>query len=51
MTQVDITDPQGYVRRVQFGPSGYKTSDTHALGQPEEQTIAYSYYAHNSLKL
>lgn len=50
VTQVDITDPRGYVRRVQFGPSGYKTSDTHALGQPEEQTITYSYYADNSLK-
>jgi RHS repeat-associated protein len=50
VTQVNITDPRGYVRRVQFGPSGYKTSDTHALGQPEEQTITYSYYADNSLK-
>ncbi|HEY2499110.1 MAG TPA: RHS repeat-associated core domain-containing protein [Candidatus Angelobacter sp.] len=50
VTQVDITDPRGYVRRVQFGPSGYKTSDTHALGQPEQQTITYSYYADNSLK-
>ncbi|HZU32096.1 MAG TPA: Ig-like domain-containing protein, partial [Candidatus Angelobacter sp.] len=50
VTQVDITDPRGYVRRVQFGPSGYKSSDTHALGQPEQQTITYSYYADNSLK-
>lgn len=50
VTQVDITDPRGYVRRVQFGPSGYITSDTHALGQPEQQTITYSYYADNSLK-
>jgi RHS repeat-associated protein len=50
VTRVDITDPRGYVRRVQFGPSGYKTSDTHALGQPEEQTITYAYYADNSLK-
>jgi RHS repeat-associated protein len=50
VTQVDITDPRGYIRRVQFGPSGYKTSDTHALGQPEQQTTTYSYYADNSLK-
>lgn len=50
VTQVDITDPRGYVRRVQFGPSGYKSSDTHALGQPEQQTVTYSYYADNSLK-
>jgi RHS repeat-associated protein len=50
VTQVDITDPRGYVRRVQFGLSGYKTSDTHAQGQPEQQTLTYAYYADNTLK-
>jgi RHS repeat-associated protein len=48
--QVDVTDPRGYSRRVQFGPTGYETSDTHALGQPEQQTVTYSYYADNTLK-
>ena len=33
-----------------FGPAGYITSDTHALGQPEEQTVTYEYYADNTLK-
>lgn len=50
VAQVDVTDPRGYVRRVQFGPTGYVTSDTHALGQPEEQTVTHSYYADNLLK-
>ncbi len=50
VAQVDITDPRGYVRRVVFGQTGYITSDTHALGQPEQQTVAYSYYADNLLQ-
>src|SRR5262249_35758842 len=44
---VDVTDPRGSVRRVTFGPTGYITSDIYALGQPEEQTISYTYYADN----
>ncbi|HEY6254148.1 MAG TPA: RHS repeat-associated core domain-containing protein, partial [Candidatus Angelobacter sp.] len=50
VTQVDVTDPRGYVRRVHFGPTGYPTSDTHALGQPEQQTTTYSYYSDNLLQ-
>ncbi|MGZ4828196.1 MAG: RHS repeat-associated core domain-containing protein, partial [Candidatus Angelobacter sp.] len=50
VAQVDITDPRGYVRRVVFGPAGYPTSDTRALGQPEQQTVTYSYYADNTLQ-
>jgi RHS repeat-associated protein len=48
--QVDITDPRGYVERVKFGPTGNVTSDTQALGQPEEQTVTYQYYSDNLLK-
>jgi len=47
VASVDVTDPRGYVRRVKFGPSGQTTSDTHALGQPEEQTYTYAYYGDN----
>ncbi|HEY6971172.1 MAG TPA: RHS repeat domain-containing protein [Candidatus Angelobacter sp.] len=47
---MDVTDPRGYVRRVQFGATGYMTSDTHAVGQPEQQTATYSYYSDNLLK-
>ena len=50
VAQVDVTDPRGYVRRVAFGSAGYMTSDTHALGQPEQQTVTYEYYADNTLK-
>jgi RHS repeat-associated protein len=50
VAQVDITDPRGYVRRVVFGSGGYPTSDTHALGQPEQQTVTYAYYADNTLQ-
>lgn len=50
VAQVDITDPRGYVRRVVFGTAGYPTSDTHALGQPEQQTVNYAYYADNTLQ-
>jgi RHS repeat-associated protein len=50
VAQVDVTDPRGYVERVVFGSAGYKTSDTHALGQPEQQTVTYSYYNDNLLQ-
>src|SRR5262249_8057094 len=42
---VDVTDPRGYVRRVVFGNTAMMKSDTHALGQPEEQTTTYAYYS------
>ncbi len=48
VTQVDVTDPRGYVREVKFNSAGYMTSDTHALGQPEQQTVTYAYYADNT---
>jgi hypothetical protein len=50
VAQVDVTDPRGYVERVTFGPAGYKTSDIHALGQPEQQTETFSYYSDNLLQ-
>ena len=50
VAQVDVTDPRGYVRRVVFA-SGYITSDTHALGQPEQQTVTYDYYSDNLLQV
>lgn len=48
VAQVDVTDPRGYVREVKFDSTGYVTSDTHALGQPEQQTVTYAYYADNT---
>jgi RHS repeat-associated protein len=41
VVQTDVTNPRGYVRRVTFNSVGYVTSDTRAVGQPEQQTITY----------
>ncbi len=41
VTQTDVTDPRGNVRRVTFNPSGAILTDTYALGKPEQQTITY----------
>jgi RHS repeat-associated protein len=50
VTQVDVTDPNGNIRRVNFNSAGYTTSDTRALGKPEEQTFTYTYSADNLLQ-
>jgi RHS repeat-associated protein len=50
ISQVNVTDPKGYVRQVVFNNLGMKTSDTRALGQPEYESRSYLYYADNLLK-
>jgi RHS repeat-associated protein len=40
--QTSVTDPRGYVRTVAFNSDGNMTSDTHAVGKPEQQTITYN---------
>ena len=40
-TAADINDPRGYTRHVTFDSNGYVASETHAAGQPEQQTISY----------
>jgi RHS repeat-associated protein len=50
LTQVDVTDPNGNIKRVQFGSTGYTSSITYALGRPEQQTYTYNYYADNLLQ-
>ena len=47
VAQVDVTDPNGNVRRVVFNPQGYTTTDTRALGKPEQETTTYSYWPDN----
>jgi RHS repeat-associated protein len=42
ITQTDITDPRGTVRRVVFDTNSYPISDTYALGSPEQKTITYT---------
>ena len=50
ISQVDVTDPRGYVRRVVFNSNGYVSTDTHAYGRTEAQTITYQYYPDNLIK-
>ncbi len=50
VSQVNVVDPRGYTRQVIFNQDGYPTSDTHALGQPEQETTTYTYYADNLLQ-
>lgn len=51
VTQTDVTDPRGNVRRANFNSDGYITSDTRALGLPEQQTRTYERQAGTNLVL
>jgi RHS repeat-associated protein len=42
ITQTDYKDARGFVRRTSYSANNYKTSETFALGQPEQQTITYN---------
>lgn len=41
VTQTDVTDPRGNVRRITFNSSGFTLTDTSAVGKPEQQTVTY----------
>jgi RHS repeat-associated protein len=47
VSQVNVVDPRGYTRQVIFNQNGYPTSDTLALGKPEQETTTYTYYPDN----
>lgn len=51
VTQTDVTDPRGFVRRVTFNSSGYALTDTTAFGQAEAQTLTYVRQAGTNLIL
>jgi RHS repeat-associated protein len=51
ITQTDVTDPRGTVRRATFNSNGYLTSNTKALGLPEQQTRTYERQAGTNLVL
>ncbi|WP_447980244.1 RHS repeat-associated core domain-containing protein [Candidatus Nitrospira bockiana] len=51
VTQTDVTDPRGYVRRVTFNAAGYTVTDTRALGQPEQQGTTYAWQTGTNLLL
>jgi len=50
ISQVNVTDQRGNVRQVQFGSTGYMTSDAHAYGTSIQQTTTYQYSADNLLQ-
>ncbi|HKV12861.1 MAG TPA: RHS repeat-associated core domain-containing protein [Thermoanaerobaculia bacterium] len=50
VTQTDITDPRGNVRRLIFNTRGYVISETLAFGRPEQQTTTYERDAATNLK-
>jgi RHS repeat-associated protein len=41
VTQTDVTDPRGFVRRVTFNSDGYTLTDTRAQGTALAQQVAY----------
>ena len=51
VTQADVMDPRGAVRRASFSAAGYSLTDTRALGQPEEQRRTYERQADTNLVL
>ena len=51
VTQTDVTDPRGFVRRVTFNADSYALTDARALGETEEQTITYEREAGTNLVL
>ena len=42
VTQTDVTNPRGYVRRLTFNSDRFMTSETRALGQSVEQVTTYT---------
>jgi RHS repeat-associated protein len=49
VTQTDVTDPRGHVRRVTFNAAGYPLTDTWAYGTAVAKTTAYSRDATSNL--
>lgn len=51
VTQTDVTDPRGYVKRFTFNSAGLTDTITNALGQPEAQSTTYEWQAGTNLLL
>lgn len=49
VTQTDVTDPRGILRRVTFNSSGYWLADTRAVGRPEQQATVVERQAGTNL--
>lgn len=51
VTQTDVTDPRGYVKRFMFNSAGLTASTIDAFGQPEAQERTYEWQAGTNLLL
>ncbi len=51
VTQTDMTDPRGYVKRLTFNSAGYTLTSIDALGEPEAQSTTYAWQAGTNLLL
>ncbi len=51
ITQTDVTDPRGNVRRLAFNSAGYIVSNTYALGTSVQRTFTYERQAGSNLVL
>src|ERR1044072_8137679 len=51
VVQTDVTDPRNNIQRVTFSPTGYRLTETSALGTAEQQTISYEREAGTNLVL
>jgi len=49
VTQADVTDPRGKIRRMTFNADGYMTAETRALGTADQQSITYDRQAGTGL--
>jgi|CXWL01.1.fsa_nt_gi RHS repeat-associated protein len=51
VTQTDVTDPRGIIKRFVFNSAGLTASITDAYGQPETETTTYEWQANTNLLL
>ena len=51
ITQTDVTDPRGNIRRVTFNADGFIVSETRALGTSVQQTFTYERQSGSNLVL
>jgi RHS repeat-associated protein len=49
ITQTDVTDPRGYVKRLAFNNDGYMVSRTEALGDAKQRTTTFTRQAGSNL--
>jgi RHS repeat-associated protein len=49
VVQTDVTDPRGHVRRVTFDTTGYRLTDTSAVGTSDQRSFSYEREAGTNL--